>query len=110
MFSETPLSDPAYYLVHPRGEILETSVQMPGEERLYTAFLMFADVEMMERHLRLAGQNPAVCRLMRFDTLEGVERLVDQYEDRYEFVMIKPELGQPSPWSLSSGFRRWLAN
>jgi hypothetical protein len=96
MFSETPLSDPAYYLVHPHGEILDTTVQMPGEERLQTTFLVFADVEMMERYLRLAGQNPAGYRHMRFDTLEEVERFVNQYRDRYEFVMINPELGQPS--------------
>jgi hypothetical protein len=57
---------------------------------------VFADVERMERYLRLAGLNPAEYRHMRFDTLEEVERFVNQYRDRYEFVMINPELGQPS--------------
>jgi hypothetical protein len=93
---DAPPTALAYYLVHIDGDVLETTVVLPDENRRRNAFMVYSTVEKLVEYSRLSGDDLKGFNMQAFVTLEQVERFRDQHSDFYEFVLPDPELGQPS--------------
>jgi len=89
----TRLQDPAFYLVHCSGEVLETDIVVPSEDRRERAFFLYSDMAKLQEYVRLSGTDLRRYNLMSFETVEDVERFVEQYRNFYVWVVVNPQLG-----------------
>lgn len=99
----TRLQDPAFYLVHVDGEALETEIVDPGSGERQRAFFLYSSVAKLREYADGSGTDLRGFNIMSFETVEDVERFVEEHRDFYEWVVVNPSLGlrssmEPFEW------------
>jgi hypothetical protein len=89
----TRLQDPAFYLMHIDGDALETTIVDPDSGQRQPAFFLWSSIQKVREYARLEGTDLRGFNLMSFETVEDVERFVEEHRDFYRWVVINPKLG-----------------
>ncbi len=108
----TDLQDPAFYLMNHDGSPTASKVVNPETNRRERAFFLWADMSRLRQYIDLSGIDQRAFNLMSFQTVEDVERFVEQHRDFYQWVFINPRLGVGSgmePFESLTGMARSLA-
>lgn len=89
----TDLQDPAFYLRNRDGNPTASEVVNPETNRRERAFFLWADMPRLRQYIDQSGMDQRAFNLMSFQTVEDVERFVEQHRDFYQWVFINPRLG-----------------
>lgn len=89
----TDLQDPAFYLVNRDGSAVASEIANPDTGQRERAFFLWADIPKLRQYASQAGTNLDNFNLMSFETVEDVERFVEQHRDFYDWVVVNPKLG-----------------
>jgi hypothetical protein len=89
----TRLQDPAFYLLHLDGSALENTIADPNTGERQPAFFLWSSIQKVREYARLDGSDLRGFTLMSFETVEDVERFVEEHRDFYQWVVVNPKLG-----------------
>jgi hypothetical protein len=89
----TRLQDPAFYLTHIDGEALETTIANPDSGERQRAFFLWSSIQKVREYARLEGTDLRGYNLMSFESVEDVERFVEEHRAFYQWVVVNPKLG-----------------